>query len=65
MMSELDVRYPTLTYFRDGKKVKDFKGERTLKNLKAFVKLVKLSLATAEMEEKGKVNAENAEKKEL
>ena len=62
MMSELDVRYPTLTYFRDGKKVKDFKGERTLKNLKAFVKLVKLSLATAEMEEKGKVNAENAEK---
>ena len=62
MMSELDVRYPTLTYFRDGKKVKDFKGERTLKNLKAFVKLVKLSLATAEMEEKGKVNAKNAEK---
>ena len=62
MMSKLDVRYPTLTYFRDGKKVKDFKGERTLKNLKAFVKLVKLSLATAEMEEKGKVNAENAEK---
>ena len=61
-MSEFDVRYPTLTYFRDGKKVKDFKGERTLKNLKAFVKLVKLSLATAEMEEKGKVNAENAEK---
>ena len=62
MMSKLDVRYPTLTYFRDGKKVKDFKGERTLKNLKAFVKLVKLSLATAEMEEIGKVNAENAEK---
>ena len=62
MVSELDFRYPTLTYFRSGKKVKDFKGERTLKNLKAFVKLVKLSLATAEMEERGKEKAANAEK---
>ena len=62
MVSELDFRYPTLTYFRNGQKVKDYKGERTLKNLKAFVKLVKLSLATAEMEEIGKESAENAEK---
>ena len=57
-MPELHIRYPTLTYFRNGKKVKDYKGERTLKNLKAFVKLVKLSLATAEMEKMAKDKAE-------
>ena len=58
MMPELHFRYPTLAYFRNGKKVKDYKGERTLKNLKAFVKLVKLSLATAEMEKMAKDKAE-------
>jgi len=46
--------YPTLAYFRNGKKVEDYRGARTLNELKDFVKSMK--------EEKGKDTAETADK---
>lgn len=49
-----DLRYPTLAYFRNGKKVEDYRGARTLNELKDFVKSMK--------EEKGKDTAETADK---
>ena len=33
-----DFRYPTLAYFRNGKKAEDYRGARTLKELTDFVK---------------------------
>jgi len=46
--------YPTLSYFRNGKKVEDYRGARTLSELKVFVESMK--------EEKGKDKAETADK---
>ena len=49
--------YPTLAYFRNGKKVEDYRGARTLNELKVFVESMK------EEKQKGKDDeAETAEK---
>ena len=61
MVLELGFRYPTLMYFQNGKKGEDYKGSRTLNELRDFVKSVK---EKKEKKKKGKAKAKNI-KKEL
>jgi thioredoxin domain-containing protein 5 len=60
---EHEVRgYPTLHYFREGRKLETYKGARTLVELKDFVNTMKGEAAPAGAED-GKVPAVPAEKK--
>ena len=54
---DLNFRYPTLAFFRNGKKVEDYRGARTLQELKVFLESMK--------EEKGKDRAETADKESI